>query len=328
MDFYKKLSNRGTVLVAPLMGLPGIQLTKTTIKENLENAEIQFQTIKKLKGKFNPDIVFPLMDLSVEAEALGLKIKKPDNESFTVEEHPIKNISDLKQLSIPDPKSTRLAVFLETVKKMSREFTDIPSVAYTIGPYSLAGLLSGTENTAMNTIMEPEFLHETLKFVTELINVYGKALIEAGAEGICILEPAGSLLSPQMFEEFSGNYIKQLKQSWKLPVFLHICGNTTNIIPKMLETACDGLSLDSAVDIINMKQNIPENILIFGNINPVATIANGSREDVEREATALIEGMRHRKNYVLSTGCDIPADAKLDNIQAMFDIAEKYKMGE
>ena len=89
---------------------------------------------------------------------------------------------------------------------MSREFTDIPSVAYTIGPYSLAGLLSGTENTAMNTVMQPEFLHETLKFVTELINVYGKALIEAGAEGICILEPAGSLLSPQMFGVFRQLY--------------------------------------------------------------------------------------------------------------------------
>lgn len=90
MDFYKKLSNRGTVLVAPLMGLPGIQLTKTTIKENLENAEIQFQTIKKLKGKFNPDIVFPLMDLSVEAEALGLKIKNQTTNLSLLKSIPLK----------------------------------------------------------------------------------------------------------------------------------------------------------------------------------------------------------------------------------------------
>lgn len=327
MDFYKKLFKKSNVLVAPLMGLPGIQLTNTTIKENLENAEIQFETIKKLKEIFEPDILFPLMDLSVEAEALGLKIQKPDNESYSVEEHPIKSIGDLKQLSIPDPNSTRLAVFLETIKKMSEEFTGTPNVAYIIGPYSLAGLLSGTENTAMNTIMQPEFLHETLKFVTKVIEVYGKALIGAGAEGICILEPAGSLLSPQMYEEFSGNYIKQLKQAWKLPVFLHICGNTTNIIPKMVETACDGLSLDSQVDLIAIKKKIPENMLIFGNINPVAIIAYGSREDVEKEAIALIEGMGDRKTYVLSSGCDIPADARLDNIQAMFDIARKYKIG-
>lgn len=327
MVFHEKLFKRGTVPVAPLMGLPGIHLTYTTVKENLENAEVQFETIKKLKERFEPDIVFPFMDLSVEAEALGLEIKKPDNESFSVKEHPIKSIEVLKQLSIPDPNSTRLSVFVETIKKMRQEFTDTPNAAYTIGPYSLAGLLSGTENTAMNTIMQPEFLHESLKFATKVIEVYGNALIEAGADCICILEPAGSLLSPQMFEEFAGNYIKELKESWSSPVFLHICGNTTNIIPKMLETGCDGLSLDTHVDLISIKENIPVNKLIIGNINPVATIAYGSKEDVEKEANALIEGMRDRKNFVLSSGCDIPADAKLDNIQAMFDVARKYDIG-
>lgn len=326
MTFYKKLFKRGTVPVAPLMGIPGIQLTNTTIKANLEDAEIQFETVKQLKQKFEPDIAFPFIDLSVEAEAFGLKIKKPDNESYSVSEHPITNNEDLKQLSIPDTKNSRLSVFIEIIKKMKESFTDVPVMAYTIGPYSLAGLLSGTENTAMNTILQPEFLHETLKFVTTMLDAYGKALIEAGAEGICVLEPAGSLLSPQMYEEFSGNYTKQLKQSWNLPVFLHICGNTKNIIPKMAETGCDGLSIDSPVDLLSVKTLIPDDIIIFGNINPVASIAYGSREDVEKEATALIEGMRNRRNYILSSGCDIPADAKLENIQAMIDVARKYKI--
>ena len=71
MVFHEKLFKRGTVPVAPLMGLPGIHLTYKTVKENLENAEVQFETIKKLKERFEPDIVFPFMDLSVEAEALG-----------------------------------------------------------------------------------------------------------------------------------------------------------------------------------------------------------------------------------------------------------------
>ena len=102
MTFYEKLFKRGTIPVAPLMGLPGIQLTNSTIKQNLEDADIQFETVKKLKERFEPDIVFPVIDLSVEAEALGLKIKKPDNESYSVREHPISSIGHLKQLSIPD----------------------------------------------------------------------------------------------------------------------------------------------------------------------------------------------------------------------------------
>ncbi len=326
MTFCEKLFKRGTIPVAPLMGMPGIQLTNTTIKQNLEDVDTQFETIEKLKEKFEPDIIFPLMDLSVEAEALGLEIKKPDNESYSVKEHPIKNSEDLKQLSIPDLENSRLSVFIKVVEKMKKNLGDTLIVAYVIGPYSLAGLLSGTEDTAMNTIMQPEFLHETLEFTTKVIDDYGKAMIKAGADGVCILEPAGVLLSPQTYEEFSGNYVKKLKQSWESLVFLHICGNTTNIIPKMVDTGCDGLSIDAPVDLVGVKNLIPDDVLVIGNVNPVATIAYGSREDVEKESTALIEGMKDRKNYVLSSGCDIPADAKLDNIHAMIDVARRYKI--
>lgn len=326
MTFCEKLFKRGTIPVAPLMGMPGIQLTNTTIKQNLEDVDTQFETIEKLKEKFEPDIIFPLMDLSVEAEALGLEIKKPDNESYSVKEHPIKNSEDLKQLSIPDLENSRLSVFIKVVEKMKKNLGDTLIVAYVIGPYSLADLLSGTEDTAMNTIMQPEFLHETLEFTTKVIDDYGKAMIKAGADGVCILEPAGVLLSPQTYEEFSGNYVKKLKQSWESLVFLHICGNTTNIIPKMVDTGCDGLSIDAPVDLVGVKNLIPDDVLVIGNVNPVATIAYGSREDVEKESTALIEGMKDRKNYVLSSGCDIPADAKLDNIHAMIDVARRYKI--
>ena len=41
------------------MGIPGIQLTNTTIKKNLEDADMQFETVKKLKETFEPDIMFP-----------------------------------------------------------------------------------------------------------------------------------------------------------------------------------------------------------------------------------------------------------------------------
>ena len=107
---------------------------------------------------------------------------------------------------------------------MREAFTDEPIAAYTIGPYSLAGLLSGTENTAMNTILQPELLHETLNLY-KCIDVYGKALIEAGAEGICILEPSGSLLSPQMYEEFPVTTQKSLRIG--ATCFSHICGTLT-----------------------------------------------------------------------------------------------------
>lgn len=321
MSFIRKLY-KGTLSVAPLMGFPGIQLTRTSIRQNLENAHIQFNTLLSLKKQFNPDAMFFMMDLSVEAEALGLKIRKPENESYTVAEHPINSIEDLKDLSIPDPyKDGRMPLFLEVMRKMAIEFTDIPNIAYCIGPFTLAGLMTGAEETMMNVILNPEFIEEELKFTSRVIKDYGKALIDAGADAVCILEPTATVLSPQMFDVFSGNFIKELKESWNIPTILHICGNTTKIIPNMVKTGCDGLSLDYAVNLKEIKDEVPENIFIIGNINPVASIAYGKREDLEKEVKELIENMKNRKTFILSSGCDIPHDANLNNIQLMIDIA-------
>lgn len=321
MSFTQKLY-KGTMPVAPLMGFPGIQLTKTSIKKNLEDADVQFNTLRKLKQKFNPDAMFFMMDLSVEAEALGLKIRKPENESYTVIEHPIRNIEDLKDLFIPDPyKDARMPLFLDVIKRMSKEFLDIPNIAYCIGPFTLAGLMTGAEETLMNIILNPEFIEEEIKFTTRVIKDYGKALIDAGADAVCILEPTATVLSPQMFDNFSGKFIKELKESWSKPTILHICGDTSRIIPNMVKTGCDGLSLDYAVNLKEIRDEVPENIFIIGNINPVASIAYGKREDLENEVRELVENMKDRKTFILSSGCDIPSDANLDNIQLMIDIA-------
>ena len=71
--------------VVPLAGYPGIQLTRSTIKQNIFNAELQARSIYKLMEQIRPDAAFVLMDLSVEAGALGLPVRFPISESATVE---------------------------------------------------------------------------------------------------------------------------------------------------------------------------------------------------------------------------------------------------
>ncbi|MGC9064698.1 MAG: uroporphyrinogen decarboxylase family protein, partial [bacterium] len=68
-------------LVIPLLGAPGIQLSNTSLKDNLIDGTIQFKTMRLLIERFQPDGVFPFMDLTVEAEALGLEINFPRDEN-------------------------------------------------------------------------------------------------------------------------------------------------------------------------------------------------------------------------------------------------------
>ena len=74
----------GRRLVAPLAGFPGVEMIGSTIKIAQQNFGEHYKAVRKLVDEFHPDLVFPLMDLSVEANALGRYTVFPRGESATV----------------------------------------------------------------------------------------------------------------------------------------------------------------------------------------------------------------------------------------------------
>lgn len=309
--------------LAPLMGLPGIPLTKTTVRQNLETAEKQWQSLSRLYEHFSPDAMFPMMDLSVEAEALGIGLLKPENGSFTVAVHPVTSREALQQLTLPRPrKDGRMPVMLEVMRLMSR-YLDCLNIAYVIGPFTLAGQLAGAGPVIKGVLKNREFLLRLLDFSGLVIHSYAEALVEAGADMICLLEPTASALSPEQFRLFSGTHIQGFVAGCAAPVILHICGNTTVLIEEMIATGCRGLSLDSQVDLPAVSRLIPPDRYIFGNLDPVRTVAYGSRMQVVAETRTLRRSMAGLDNFVLSTGCDLPLDTRLENLEGLCSAARE-----
>lgn len=309
------------VLTAPLMGLPGVRLTNTKINENYEDADIQLRSLKALYDKYHPNFMFNMMDLSLEAESLGLKILKPDDAPYTIVEHPIKNEHDLGKLDIPHPKKNgRMTIACKVIRKMHKTF-DCINIAYIIGPYTLAGLLCGASTVIKSVLKNVVFLEKVLEFSSKVIDIYCIELINSGADMICMLEPTATGLSPVQFKRFSGNYIKKLKNNWNIPLILHICGDTTSLILEMIKTNCDGISLDAMVDLQYAANLISSDILILGNIDPVRVLAFGNKEEVKKKVKKLLFDMKDTDNFILSSGCDIPLDTPWENIEAFMKAA-------
>ena len=124
------------------------------------------------------------------------------------------------------------------------------------------------------------------------------------------------MLSPKQFDEFSGAYIKEIYDS--LPecmTVLHICGNTTYILKAMAATGAEGLSLDTPVKLHEVIDMIPDVVLI-GNVDPVRVMLQGSPEKVYENTLDLRRKMKGHKNFILSTGCDLPPETPFENIEA------------
>jgi len=311
-------------VVIPLMGVNGIHLGKNSLKENLFDANIQFETIKNMANKFKPDGMFAIMDLTVEAEALGLKIKYEDNESPSVIEHSIKNSEDLKALRKRyNGIAGRMEVFIEVAKKM-RENLQIVNGVHIIGPFTLAGELLGVNELTMNTILDPEIVHECLDFVVEVISDYANALFEAGIDVISILEPTAMMISPAQFEEFSlAPFKKILEKVNNKPLILHICGNTTHLIEKMSTSGAVALSLDWQVDMKEAIKKLPKEMFLIGNLDPVAVFLDMTEEQVRNATLKLKEEMKEYSNFIISSGCDLPIKTKDENVFSFIKAARE-----
>jgi uroporphyrinogen decarboxylase len=307
------------VPVVPLMGFPGVNLNQTSLKQNNFNWGVQFWTVFELVRRYQPDGVFTLMDLSVEASALGLPVLYPLNESPTVEYSTVTSISDLEAFSSLDPlRDGRVTVFVETMRLMAQHL-NILRGGYVIGPYTLAGLMLGASEAAIASMDNPDLLHATLELATHVISRYANALATAGADIIAVLEPSGVMLSPRLFREFSGAYVQRIFDAIEAMPVLHICGDTTHLLDAMVETGAQGLSLDSVVDLPAAARHVPSDVVLIGNVNPTAVMVYEPPEKVYAATRALVEAMKPYPNFILSTGCDLPLETPLDNIKAFMD---------
>lgn len=335
--FQKRLrsaQNEGRRLVVPLVGFPGLNMTGCTIKLAQQNYGEHYRVLQAIAETFEPDCIFPLMDLSVEANALGQYTVFPEAESATVvkTEFLLDELMEKEQVNIAF--DTRLLGYVETMKLMS---IGLPKTiirgAYITGPYSLAALLMGADNAAMATVSDPEGLHTLCQFTTERIQKYLHFLITAGAQVICILEPSAVMLGPEQFEEFSARYIKHLTQSCQytgVSTVYHTCGNTMHLIEKMVASGINAVSLDSreaGVNLAAVAKRLPPEVVVMGNINPTGTLLKGKPKEVEQEVTDLLKEMAPYPNFVLSTGCDLPQETPLENIHAFMRAGRRFRSG-
>lgn len=310
-------------LSAPLMGFPGAALTGTSIKENLCSADLQVKSLLALTGEVEPDIIFPMMDLSIESEALGLPVVLPEDESPSVEEHPVASSADLEKLKSFNLESGRIQVFPEVVTSL-KEQSDAKICAYVCGPFTLAGLLMGATEILMASYDDGQSVKEITSFCEDIIKTYSKKLEKCGADAICILDPTAVMLSPDTFADFAGDYVKRLVDELNVPVILHICGNTTHLLKPMLDTGVHGLSLDMDVNLAEIMQSVPENIVVMGNIDSKSLMPCGTPEEIARTTESLLDATAAFGNFIPSTGCDLPPETPLENMIAFSKAIRQY----
>jgi uroporphyrinogen decarboxylase len=92
----------------------------------------------------------------------------------------------------------------------------------------------------------------------------------------------------------------------------------------MASTGAAGLHFGNRGNIMKALNELPDTTLVFGNIDPVGILKQGSPATVHGETSALLTKSRDFRNLVLSSGCDVPPNTPMENIDAFFAALDKF----
>jgi len=306
----------------PILSFPATQKMGVNVEELVKSAPLQAEAMSLIARETNTLAAISLMDLSVEAEAFGAKVRFTADEIPAIVGQLVSDEDEADALEVPGLDAGRISIFVDAVKLARAKITDKPLLAGMIGPYSLAGRLMDVTEIMYTCYDEPETVHKVLEKATQFLMAYGAAMKEAGADGIMMAEPLAGILSPDMAEEFSMPYVKRIieaLQTEDFAVIYHNCGNSVaSMLDGIFEQGAAAYHFGNAVDMEAVMKAAPEDALCMGNVDPAAQFANGTLESMTAAVNDLMARCGQYRNFVPSSGCDIPAHSRWENIEAFF----------
>lgn len=326
-EWLKQIRIKKNKRAMPVLTFPAIQLLNTSVEKLISDSNLQSEALKLINQRCHPLAIMGFMDLSVEAEAFGANIRFSEDEVPIVVGSIVKSEEDVINLKVPKVGTKRTQIYLDAMKKAKQEIKDCPVFAGCIGPFSLAGRLLGVSEAMISCYDEPEMVHLVLKKATEFLINYLQAYKDLGIDGVFMAEPLAGILSPNLCDEFSSRYVKEIVSALDDDSFLvayHNCGNNTlKMVDTILSTGCRLYHFGNAISIEQMLKLMPKDVMVMGNIDPVS-LKDASKEDVIAATNALLEAVGDVDNFVISSGCDIPPFAKWENIDAFMKTAQEY----
>lgn len=321
------------VPVIPQITYTTAQLTGVGLVEALHSPEKTAEALLMGQRELGYDAIYVGWESSFNllAEAMGCTMRFPEESVPQVVEHVIKTPNDVESLEIPDPmKAGRLPLHMDLLSRVKREVKGkVPLFAYTPGPFTLAGQLYGINKLMAATIQNPQFVRALVDKTTITSALYARANVKEGVDVVVTADPtaSGSLISSKTFETFAAPHLKHIMMAVAkvgATPSLHICGKTTPLLKLMANTGAGILELDHLVNLKEAKAQVGDRVILMGNLDPTNLLLNGTPAQVEQAAKASIEAVGMDGRYILSSGCEIPPNAPLENIKAMVTAAEKF----
>ncbi len=308
------------VLFRPILMYFAANFIGKTYGEFASDYNVLVEANMRCMDEFGLDLLGLISDPYRETSAFGAKIKYiPDGVPRCLN-YVVHNAEDVKNLKNPDVyEEERTFDRIKAGEVLSKKTQgNIPIIGWIEGPLAEACDLAGVENMMMQLMIDPDFANRLMDKCMITAKDFAKAQIEAGCEIIGMGDAVCSQIDVETYNLFVKERHKELIsyiQDLGGKIKLHICGDTTHLLPAYKDLNLDILDLDWQVDVEHAREMLGDEVILAGNINPVL-VQDKSRDEVFQLSKDLVEKHGDHR-FILSAGCEITVLTPPENLKAM-----------
>jgi len=258
------------------------------------------------------------------------------NEGYYAFLSPLENVNDIeiiKNYPVPVLKEEDYEFFKKDVDHIKSN--DKICSAYSGSFYEWSYYLRGREKIYYDYYDNPELIKLIIEKVALFVEELSTKNINAGVDILCFYDDLGSQnglqISPEIFRRFYKPYYKNLWQKIKSNhkdkyIFLHSCGNITEIIPDLIECGLDILHpiQPETMNIYEIVRKYKNDLVFWGTMSNQKTFPIGSKEDIFKEVKDRVINIGNLGRLILGSSNTLGKDVPLQNIGYFAEACKKY----
>ena len=289
-------------------------------------AEITLQPVTRFP-KLDAAILFS--DILIVPFAIG------QNLSIITSEGP-RLTPPLVSASLDDltPFLARLEPIYETVRKVkaalapSKTLIGFAGSPWTVATYMIAGQGSRDQSEARRlAYADTGRFAEIIARIEAVTLEYLSGQVEAGAEVLQLFDSWAGSLSPSQFEQWvvapTARLVTALHDRHAdVPVIGFPKGAGGKLAAYARETAIDAIGVDETVDPQWAARELPQNLPVQGNLDPLALVAGG--KELKAEVRRILDAFAGRP-HIFNLGHGILKDTPVAHVEQLIEIVKGAK---
>jgi uroporphyrinogen decarboxylase len=286
-------------------------------------AEITLQPLERFPGL---DAAILFSDILIVPFAIGQHLTLVSSEGPRLTP-PLMN-GGLDDLT---PFLTRLEPIYETVRKVrerlepGKTLIGFAGSPWTVATYMVAGQGSRDQSeTRRLAYGDPGKFAEIIARIEQVTIQYLDGQIEAGAEAVQLFDSWAGSLSPAQFEQWviapTARIVATIRERHpEVPIIGFPKGAGGKLAAYARETGVNAIGLDETVDPVWAAKELPGDLPVQGNLDPLALIAGG--EGLESAVARVLDAFAGRP-HIFNLGHGILKDTPVEHVERLIALVK------